>query len=335
MEFETPSKISGEDFIAYIDSEMEKGQKEKKIVGAAVAVTKGDEIVFKKGYGYADLEEKRKVDPDTTVFEYGSVTKLFTWISLAQLSEEGKIDLEKDVKEYLPKDFEVPRSYEKPVRVIDLMNHQGGFDDYMIGLFAEIEAIGENRIRMRDETFTQVAPYLYQNEENGIHAYFTVKDGKVEKFSYLIEFAPVAFSTKLIRGYSYAALGLFLVLTVVFLVYSFVFWIRKGLKRDKAQGVLCGILFGDISFVMSGILIWNLVCIFQKVLSFENFSALRGNLIGNRILEVLLCLSSVAAVVFLKKQQGKAGRFLTAAYAVSVGLLLGMLLLNGAFSLAG
>lgn len=166
MEFETPSKISGEDFIAYIDSEMEKGQKEKKIVGAAVAVTKGDEIVFKKGYGYADLEEKRKVDPDTTVFEYGSVTKLFTWISLAQLSEEGKIDLEKDVKEYLPKDFEVPRSYEKPVRVIDLMNHQGGFDDYMIGLFAEIEAIGENRIRMRDETFTQVAPYLYQNEEN-------------------------------------------------------------------------------------------------------------------------------------------------------------------------
>ena len=245
--------------------------------------------------------------------------------------KQCQMELEND-KTGFPSAKEVEGSYADYRQV-----HHGISQLYYLlpGFFAEIEAIGENRIRMGDETFTQVAPYLYQNEENGIHAYFTVRDSKVEKFSYLIEFAPAAFSTKLIRGYSYAALGLFLVLTVVFLVYSFVFWIRRGGKRDEAQGVLCGVLFGDVTLVISGILIWNLVCIFQKILSWENFSALRCNLIGNRILGGLLCLSSIAVFVFLRRQQGKAGRFLTAAYAVSVCLLLGMLLLNGAFSLAG
>lgn len=47
----------------------------KSTPGAAVVVTKGNEIIFSKGYGYADIDRKTSVDPSSTVFAYGSMNK--------------------------------------------------------------------------------------------------------------------------------------------------------------------------------------------------------------------------------------------------------------------
>ncbi len=61
--------------------------------GAAISVVKNGEVVFSKGYGYADIENKVPVDPQKTIFEYGSISKLFVWTAAMQLVEQGKLDL--------------------------------------------------------------------------------------------------------------------------------------------------------------------------------------------------------------------------------------------------
>ena len=109
--------------------------------GAMVGVFDKDGVVFKGYYGYSDIENGIKVD-ENTVIDWGSTTKTLVWVSVMQLWEQGKIDLEKDVREYLPDGFLTNLKYEKPVRMIDLMNHRAGFQEYYTDMFlpANMEA---------------------------------------------------------------------------------------------------------------------------------------------------------------------------------------------------
>ena len=69
-------------------------------------VVKDGQVLLEKGYGYADVEKKKPVDPEATLFRPGSISKLFTWTAVMQLVEQGKIDLDADVNQYL--DFKIP-----------------------------------------------------------------------------------------------------------------------------------------------------------------------------------------------------------------------------------
>ena len=102
--------------------------------GAMVGVFDKDGVVFKGYYGYSDIANGIKVD-ENTVIDWGSTTKTMVWVSVMQLWEQGKIDLEKDVREYLPDGFLTNLRYEKPVRMIDLMNHRAGFQEYYTDMF--------------------------------------------------------------------------------------------------------------------------------------------------------------------------------------------------------
>jgi len=103
------------------------------IAGATVAVLKDGKLFFTKGYGYADVENKTPVDASVSMFEIGSVTKLFTWTAVMQLVEEGKIDLHADVNTYL-KDFKIPATYPQPITMENLMTHTAGFEEQPKGL---------------------------------------------------------------------------------------------------------------------------------------------------------------------------------------------------------
>ncbi len=102
--------------------------------GAMVGVFDRDGVVFKGYYGYSDIANGIKID-ENTVIDWGSTTKTMVWVSVMQLWEQGKIDLEKDVREYLPDGFLTNLRYEKPVRMIDLMNHRAGFQEYYTDMF--------------------------------------------------------------------------------------------------------------------------------------------------------------------------------------------------------
>lgn len=96
------------------------------VPGGAVAVVKNGRIVYSKGYGIADLEHDIPITP-STVFYIGSVSKQFVTFSLLLLQEQGKLDLDDEIQEYLP-DF--PR-YDAPLTIRHFIHHTSGVRDYL------------------------------------------------------------------------------------------------------------------------------------------------------------------------------------------------------------
>jgi CubicO group peptidase (beta-lactamase class C family) len=112
---------------AFMDRELGKEMENHHIAGAAVSVVKDGKLFFTKGYGHADVKKGIPVDPERTNFRTGSVAKLFTWTAVMQLAEQGKLDLNADVNDYL--DFRIPDTYPQPITLKDLMTHTPGFED--------------------------------------------------------------------------------------------------------------------------------------------------------------------------------------------------------------
>ncbi|WP_378173939.1 serine hydrolase domain-containing protein [Aquimarina sp. SS2-1] len=112
-----------------LDSLIHTTMQAQHIPGAAFIIVKDGNVILKKGYGYTSLgEEIRRVDPDSTIFRIGSITKTFTATALLQLVDQKKVDLHKDVNQYL-KSVQVPKTYTKPVTSVHLLNHSAGFDE--------------------------------------------------------------------------------------------------------------------------------------------------------------------------------------------------------------
>ena len=70
---------------------------------------------------------KKPVDPASTIFRLASISKLFTWVSVMQLEEQGKLNLDTDVNQYL--DFQIRPAFNKPITLRNLMTHTGGFEE--------------------------------------------------------------------------------------------------------------------------------------------------------------------------------------------------------------
>ena len=90
-------------------------------------VMQDGKVLLQKGYGYADVKTKKPVDPATTIFRLASISKLFTWVSVMQLQEQGKLDLDTDINQYL--DFKIKPAFGKPITLRNLMTHTGGFEE--------------------------------------------------------------------------------------------------------------------------------------------------------------------------------------------------------------
>lgn len=123
-------------FEAFLDDVMADHFSRFDLAGAVVTVVKDGEILVSKGYGYADIVGKVPVDADTTLFPTASVAKLFTWTAIMQLVEEGKLDLDADVNDYLTS-FQIPDTFTEPVQVWHLLSHTAGFEDKpQVGAFS-------------------------------------------------------------------------------------------------------------------------------------------------------------------------------------------------------
>lgn len=120
--------LTGADVSDWLDGYMPYALDRGDIAGAVVTVVKDGEIIVKRGYGYADVEKRTPVDPDTTLFRPASVSKLLTWTAVMQLVEAGKLDLDVDINAYL--DFKVP-ARGKPITLRHLLTHTAGFEANM------------------------------------------------------------------------------------------------------------------------------------------------------------------------------------------------------------
>lgn len=120
---------------AFFDAFVSPGLDAYNLPGVTVAVVADGALVFAEGYGYADRERGIAVDPERTLFDVGSVAKLFTFTAVMQLVEEGRLDLHTDVNTYLTR-FQVEAAYPEPVTPAHLLTHTAGFDERDIGAAA-------------------------------------------------------------------------------------------------------------------------------------------------------------------------------------------------------
>src|SRR5215471_17569751 len=125
------------DLESFLDGFMPVQIERADIAGAVIAVVKDGKLLFAKGYGYSDYEKKVPVSPENTLFRPGSISKLFTWTSVMQLVEQGKLDLDRDVNDYL--DFKIPPAWGKPITLRDIMTHRPGFEETVKELFVGSE----------------------------------------------------------------------------------------------------------------------------------------------------------------------------------------------------
>jgi CubicO group peptidase (beta-lactamase class C family) len=128
----TPHVMTADDLSTFLDGMVPYMIQRGDIAGGVISVVKDGKLLFARGYGYADLEKRTPVSPETTLFRPGSTSKLFTWTAVMQQVEQGKLDLDHDVNDYL--DFKIPPRDGKPVTLRQLMTHTAGFEDTARGL---------------------------------------------------------------------------------------------------------------------------------------------------------------------------------------------------------
>jgi N-acyl-D-amino-acid deacylase len=101
------------------------------IPGAAVAVLREGKLIYARGFGYADVENKTPVQPDA-LFRIASVSKTLTAVAIMKLVEEGKLDLDDHVAPFIAHLTPAPGSAVDPrweqITIRHLLNHTGGWD---------------------------------------------------------------------------------------------------------------------------------------------------------------------------------------------------------------
>jgi len=122
-----PHALERADIEPFFDGIIPLQLERSDVAGATVLVMKNGKDLLRKGYGFSDVSKKKPVDPETTMFRLASVSKLFTWISVMQLGEQGKLDIDADVNKYL--DFQIAPAFGKPITLRNLMTHTGGFEE--------------------------------------------------------------------------------------------------------------------------------------------------------------------------------------------------------------
>jgi len=112
-----------------LDSYIQQAQSNWEIPGLAISVIHKGEVVFEKGYGLRNLENKQPVTPQT-LFAVASNTKSFTSAALSQLVEQGRISWDDPVRKYLPYFTLYDPYVSETITVRDLLCHRAGFETF-------------------------------------------------------------------------------------------------------------------------------------------------------------------------------------------------------------
>jgi CubicO group peptidase (beta-lactamase class C family) len=138
------------DIWAHISLLVQAAMKANRVTGASVSIIDGNDKPFVKHFGFADKAGNVPVG-DSTLFKIGSITKVFTASAVMQLAEQGEIDIDKPIKEFIP-DFSVKSRFpaSKATTVRDILCHHSGLPcDNLSGYFTD-----------NLEDFHSVVPFL-------------------------------------------------------------------------------------------------------------------------------------------------------------------------------
>ena len=150
----------------YLNEYIEKSVEDYAMPGIAIGVVKNNEVVFLEGYGYRNLDSKKKVD-ENTLFGIASCSKAFTAASLAILVDDGKLKWDDKVVDHYP-DFQLYDPYiTREMTVKDLLCHRAGYQTFDGDLlwygtdYSREEVVRRMRFRKNDYSFRE--KYGYSN----------------------------------------------------------------------------------------------------------------------------------------------------------------------------
>jgi len=127
--------LTAADVETFLDGFVPLQLEQDDIAGATISIVKDGKVLVAKGYGYSDVEKKKPVSADATLFRPGSISKLMTWTAVMQMAEQKKVDLDADVNTYL--DFKIPEAFGKPITLKHLLTHTPGFEEVIKDLFVD------------------------------------------------------------------------------------------------------------------------------------------------------------------------------------------------------
>lgn len=135
---------------AFIESELASKMSAAKIPGAVMVVVKDGQVLFKRGYGVANIERGTPVDPDTTMFYIASISKTFLGVAMMKLFEQGVYNLDSDIGALVPELGLKRRTIsDEPIRIRHLLTHSTGFPDIFLNASAPT-----------DDTFERLTPAI-------------------------------------------------------------------------------------------------------------------------------------------------------------------------------
>lgn len=122
----TPAAAQRSDPLRGLDTYIEKARQDWGVAGLAVAIVRGDSVIYAKGFGVREVGKPEQVDAQT-LFAIGSNTKSFTVVALGMLEDEGKLALDDKAMAYLP-EFAMSDAYiTRELTLRDLVTHRSGF----------------------------------------------------------------------------------------------------------------------------------------------------------------------------------------------------------------
>jgi CubicO group peptidase (beta-lactamase class C family) len=138
---EPPARVAidSAELARFVDPLISAQMSKEQIPGAVFILVQNGRVVYERGYGLANLTNRKPVDPEKTIWRIGSISKVFTATASVQLADRGKYKLTDDVNRYLRK-FKVPATYPEPVTFQNLLTHTAGFDEIRPGTRADTEA---------------------------------------------------------------------------------------------------------------------------------------------------------------------------------------------------
>lgn len=121
----------------YLNNYIPTKMNEASVVGLGVSVVSDKEVLFARGFGYADKGNGKEVNTDT-IFRTASVSKIINLVITMKLVEEGKLNLDKDINQYLP-ELKLKSRFPKvkPITIRSILTHHSGLpSDRMKGFFS-------------------------------------------------------------------------------------------------------------------------------------------------------------------------------------------------------
>ncbi|OJH37212.1 serine hydrolase domain-containing protein [Cystobacter ferrugineus] len=148
---------------------IESGMAEGKVPGLSIALVDDQEVVWARGFGFADEVARRPATAET-LYEIGSTSKVFTATALMQQVERGRVALDRPIQELIP-DFTIQSRFPEsgPITPRNLLTHHAGIPEQYVGGFTpKVLSLTERMKLLREDHQTYPVEQIWAYSNTGI-----------------------------------------------------------------------------------------------------------------------------------------------------------------------